>query len=48
MNAARYSNEVGFAEPTFAGTLPFNDQATDQALVSALPGWEIYRRLKRL
>jgi RNA polymerase sigma-70 factor (ECF subfamily) len=35
MNAARYSNEVGFAEPTFAGTLPFNDQATDQALVSA-------------
>ena len=35
MNAARYSNEVGFAQPTFAGTLPFNDQAADQALVSA-------------
>ena len=30
MNEARYSNEVGFAQQTFAGTVPSNDQSTDQ------------------
>ena len=32
---SRYSNEERIADPTFAGTVRFNDQATDQALVSA-------------
>jgi RNA polymerase sigma-70 factor (ECF subfamily) len=34
MNAALSSDEMGFAQPTFAGTVSFNDQATDQALVA--------------
>ncbi len=34
MNAALSSDEIGFSQPTFAGTVSFNDQATDQALVA--------------
>ena len=35
MNTARSSDDMGPAQPTFAGTVSFNDPATDGALVAA-------------
>ena len=34
MNTALYSDEVGTAQQTFAGTVSINDPAIDQALVA--------------